>query len=260
MRTPTGTHAIVRGVPATFDRAIQAYGPARPIDVERARDQHARYCAALEELGLELIPVPADDRFPDCPFVEDTAVVIGDLAVLARPGADSRRGEVAAVGEALAARPSLDVRMLLPPATLDGGDVLAIGDRVYVGLSDRTNQDGADRLAEILAERSIDVEPLVVRDVLHLKSACTYLGDDTILWLPGHVEGDELLRDRTVIEVSADERHAANCLAMNGRVLVPKGAPRTRSALEAAAFDTIEIDMTESVKAGAGLTCSSIVF
>lgn len=260
MRTPIATRAIVRDVPATFDRAIRPDPATDRIDVERARQQHRRYCAALEELGLKLIRLAADDRFPDSPFVEDTAVVIGGLAVLARPGATARRGEVAAVAEAMAATPSLDVQMLEPPATLDGGDVLVIGDRVFVGRSGRTNRDGARQLGAILAARSIELETVTVRDILHLKSACTHLGDDTILWLEGHVDGEELLRDRNCIVVPADERHAANCLAVNGRVLVPADAPDTRAAIEAAGFDTIEVDISESVKAGGGLTCSSIVF
>ncbi|MGD2216922.1 MAG: arginine deiminase family protein [Gemmatimonadales bacterium] len=257
MRTPSGKQAIVRGVPGTFDRAITPGEPGEPIDVERAREQHERYCRTLEELGLTLIRIAADDRFPDCPFVEDTALVLGDRAIIAAPGAETRRGETAAVEEILADLKT--VHRIAGPATLDGGDVLRIDNRLYVGLSTRTTRLAAEQLARLLGDAGYEIVPVAVSGILHLKSACTYLGDGAIVHLPGHLDEDLFARyDR--ITVPADEAHAANCLSINGVALVPAGAPGTRRKIEAAGFDTLEIDISESHKAGGGLTCASIVF
>lgn len=257
MQTPSGSQAIVRGVPSTFDRAIRPQDGPDPIDVELAREQHEVYCAALEAMGLSLIRLDADDRFPDCCYVEDAGIVIDDLAIMARPGAESRRGEVEAVE--LALRAYREIRRIAAPASLDGGDVLRIADRLFVGLSDRTSRSAAEQLERLLHARGITIVPLRVRGILHLKSACTYLGDGTIALRAGHLEEESLSRYR-IIRVAPDEAHAANCLAINGAVMVPAGAPQTRRRIEAAGFETLEVDISESRKAGGGLTCSSIVF
>ncbi|NIN72517.1 MAG: hypothetical protein GTO46_11485 [Gemmatimonadetes bacterium] len=257
MQTPSGKFALVRGVPETFHRAITPGEPGEPIDVARAREQHDRYCRALEGLGLTLIRIAADDRFPDCPFVEDTALVVGDRAIIAAPGAESRRGETAAVEERLRALKPL--HRIEAPATLDGGDVLLVDDRLYVGLSTRTSTLAAEQLERILGDAGYQIVPVAVRSILHLKSACTYLGDGVLVQLPGHLDDDLFARYQR-ITVPAAEPHAANCLAVNSVVLVPAGAPQTRKRIEAAGFNTQEIDISESHKAGGGLTCSSIIF
>ncbi len=257
MQTPSGRYALVRGVPETFERAISPGAATAPIDVARARRQHARYCEALESLGLKLVRVAADDRYPDCPFVEDTALVLGDLAVITAPGAQSRRGETAAVEEAL--RRYTRTRRIEAPTTLDGGDVLRIGDRLLVGQSGRTSRDAVAQLRAMLAGDGYEIVPLEVREVLHLKSACTHLGGETIVYLPGHLDERPLARYEK-ISAPRHEAHAANCLAVNGAVLLPAGAPQTRRRIEEAGFETIEIDISEAHKAGGGLTCSSIIF
>lgn len=257
MQTPNGTYALVRGVPKTFDRAITPHGSTEPIDVERAREQHDLYCQTLEGLGLELIRIAADDRFPDCPFVEDAALVLGDRAIITAPGAETRRGETAAIEEAL--RNRMLLRHIQAPATLDGGDVLLIDDHLYVGLSSRTTSLATEQLGQLLADTRHEVIPVRVRGILHLKSACTYLGSGVIVHLPGHLDDDVFSRyDR--ITVPGSESHAANCLSVNGTVLVPAGAPETRQLIEEAGFETLELDISESHKAGGGLTCSSIIF
>jgi len=257
VRTPSGTQAIVRGVPNTFDRAITPDEPTEPIDVERAREQHERYCEALEGLGLSLIRVAPDDRFPDCPFVEDAALVLGDRAIITAPGAETRRGETAALEEVLRSRKVLS--RIEPPATLDGGDVLRIDTRLYVGLSSRTSTLAAEQLGRLLADAGFEIIPVAVSGILHLKSACTHLGDDVIVHLPGHLDDDVFAGYRR-ITVPVHEAHAANCLSINGAVLLPAGAPETRKRIEAAGFDAQQIDISESHKAGGGLTCSSIIF
>ncbi|UCC72629.1 MAG: dimethylargininase [Gemmatimonadota bacterium] len=257
MRTPSGAHAIVRGVPATFDRAIIPHETTKPIDVARAREQHERYCQVLEDVGLSLIRIAADDRFPDCCFVEDTALVLGDKAVITAPGAESRRGETAAVERTL--RDLKVVQHIRPPATLDGGDVLRIDDRLYVGLTRRTSRAAVRQLQAILSGGGYEIVPVEVSGILHLKSACTHLGGDVVAYLPGHVD-ESVFTSYRRIAVSRGEAQAANCLSMNGVVLVPVGAPETRERIELAGFETLEIDISEAHKAGGGLTCSSIIF
>lgn len=257
MDTPSATHALVREVPDTFDRAITPALPAEPIDVERARQQHRDYCLVLEGLGLTLVRVAADDHFPDCPFVEDTALLLGDKVIITAPGAEARRGEVVAVEEAL--REYGEVYRIEAPATLDGGDVLRIADSLYVGLSRRTNVHAVEQLRAIAGADGYRIVTVQVREVLHLKSACTYLGGNVIVWLDGHLDEPGFARFRK-ITVPRAESHAANCLAVNGTVLVPSGAPQTRARIESLGFNTVEVEMSETRKAGGGLTCSSVIF
>jgi dimethylargininase len=256
METPSGTRAIVRDVPSSFGRAIRPAGSSEPIDIQLARRQHRRYCEALESLGLTLVRLRADDRYPDCCFVEDTAVVVGDKAIVAAMAAPSRRGETAAVEAALSEIKA--IRHVLPPATLDGGDVLRVGDRVFVGLSARTNEHAVEQLRAMLAPDGYEITPVHVSRTLHLKSACTYLGDNLLVYRPGHLD-DEPFRSYRKITVSEGEAHAANCLSLNGHVLVPAGAPLTRARIEVAGLQTVELDISELRKAAGGLTCSSLI-
>ncbi len=257
VQTPTGTYALVREVPRTFDRAITPHETLDAVDVERARVQHAAYCSALEDLGLVLVRVAADDRYPDCCFVEDTALVVGERAIVTVPGAEARRGETVAVEQALGDYKRIE--RIAAPATLDGGDVLCIGRRAYVGLSRRTNEPAVQQLRAILAGDGYEVVPTEVSGILHLKSACTYLGDESLAYLPGYLDDSHFSRFDRII-VPREESHAANCLSVNGTVLVPAGAPETRRRIEKAGFATREIDISEAHKVGGGLTCSSIIF
>jgi dimethylargininase len=257
VKTPTGTHAAVRGVPSSFDRAITSGATPEPIDVRLAREQHLRYCSALRRVaGLSLIKIESDDRFPDCVFVEDTAIVAGSKAIIAEMAAESRRGEADAVEKRLSK--FFDIQHLEPPATLDGGDVLRIDERIFVGLSTRTNREAAEQLAAILRPEGFELVTVEVRHVLHLKSACTHVGEDLILLRPGYLDEAPFDAYRTII-VPETEPHAANCLSINGRVLIPTGAPRTRAMLEDHGCTTIELDISESRKADGLLTCSSII-
>jgi dimethylargininase len=226
---------------------------AGTIDPELARRQHGAYCRALEEAGISIISLPPDESFPDCCFVEDTSVIAGGLAVIAYMGAVSRRGEEAAVRNVL--RHRMPVRDIIPPATLDGGDALVIGRRVYVGIGDRTNEAGVEQVRE-LAGPGLDVIPVTLEGVLHLKSACTYMGEGRLLLRPGHLDAD-IFSEYRIIEVPAEEAYAANCLALGSRVIVSKGYPRTKAAVEAEGFETLELDMSEFRKGHGSLTCLS---
>lgn len=257
MEAPTGTTAIVRGVPNTFNLAIRPDGSAQPIDVRLAAMQHEAYCHSLEETGLDLIRIDADDRYPDCCYVEDTAIVVGDRAFIAPMAAESRRGESDAVEAKL--REFKHVHRLAPPAFLDGGDVLQVDRRIFVGVSQRTNALAVDQLRAALRPEDYEITLVNVGDILHLKSACTYLGADTVVMLAGQLDERPFDSFRKV-SVPPEEAHAANCLAINGVVLIPAGAPETRGKIEEIGFETKEIDISESRKAAGGLSCSSIVF
>jgi dimethylargininase len=243
-------------VPSTFGQAITPRAPAQPIDIRLAREQHLRYCSALRGAGLGLIKIESDDRFPDCVFVEDTAVVVGGKAIIAEMAAESRRGETDAVEQRLSE--FLEIHYIQPPGTLDGGDVLRIDTRVFVGLSKRTNRQAADQLAEILGPDGFDIVPVPVHHVLHLKSACSHVGEDIILLRAGYLDEAAFDAYRTII-VPETEPQAANCLSINGRVLIPTGAPRTRAMLNEHGYTTVELEISESRKAAGLLTCSSII-
>jgi dimethylargininase len=250
--------AIVRGVPDTFDRCIKPHGENEPINLELAREQHASYCAALEGLGLELMRLDAEDRFPDCCFVEDTVVVTGDTAVVCEMGAASRRGEEAAVADALSTLRLHRLHRLEPPATMDGGDAIYDGDRLFVGLSDRTNRATVLQCESVLATEGIVVVAVPVTGFLHLKSACTRVAPGVFL-VSEHFAGAEALDTVESLIVPSEESYAANCLSVNGTVLVSDGFPRTKELIESRGIPTETLAMTEFRKAGGSLTCLSVL-
>jgi len=230
---------------------------ARPIDLERARAQHAAYVRALTDLGCALIELPAEPDLPDSVFVEDTAVVLPEVAVVTRPGADSRRPETASVAAALA--PYRELLRIEAPATLDGGDVLVIGRAVYVGLSTRSDARAAGQLQDLLRPFGYTVTGVPLRGCLHLKSAVTRVDDATVLinadWVDAaHFEAFEHLA------VDVAEPHAANGLALNDRVIFPQAYPRTREKLERHGCDVVAVALDELAKAEGAVTCCSLVF
>jgi dimethylargininase len=234
-----------------------------PIDYARAVEEHHRYEAALREMGCRVDRLPDEDGMPDSVFVEDTAVVFDQLAVIARPGAESRRQEVASTVEAL--RPYRRLAYVEAPGTLDGGDVLVAGTRVFVGDTPRTNADGARQLAAFVAPLGFDVVRVPLTACLHLKSAVTSLpaepggGGPTLLinreWVDGaYFEGFEL------IDIDPAEPSAANVLTIQDYVLCAEEYPRTRARLTARGFVTRAVPAAELAKAEGGLTCGSIIF
>lgn len=250
-------HALVREVPSTFADALVAQPHAEPIDVARARDQHAAYVQALRDLGLEVTVLPADDAYPDGCFVEDTCVIAEGVALMTYPGAASRRGEVAAVRAALPA--GLEIVDMDRPANLDGGDCLRTAGRIYVGRSARTNAYGVQKLRRTFEPLDLEVIDLPVPDALHLKCHVTPLGPDAILlaedWLP-----PALFPDVKAVMVPAAEAYAANVLAVGQTVLMAAGFKRTRDALEAAGYRVVALDTTEFRKADGSLTCLSLLY
>ena len=248
--------AIVRGVPDSFADAL-VMGESPTIDVGRAREQHSVYVQFLADNGYELRMLEADGDHPDCPFVEDVVVVLDSVAALTRPGAESRRGEVAAMAAELDGVRRL--RKITEPGTLDGGDVLRLGDTIYVGDSARTNREGIRQLTEIAGEDGLRVIAVPVSGVLHLKSAVARLDDDTVLLAPDCVDPDFFADYRIVEKVSA-EAHLASVLSLDGGGLaMTTTAPLTLQRLQAAGYDPALVDSSEFQAADGGLTCLSVL-
>jgi dimethylargininase len=243
--------ALVREVSASFRDALAAVRPDPPLDVARARVQHAAYVDALRRAGAEVLTLPALHADPDACFVEDTAVVAGGLALIARPGAPSRRGEPVTVREALAGL--LPVADMEAPATLDGGDCLLLGRRLYVGVSSRTNPAGVARAREVFGARGVEVIDVDVGGALHLKSVCSPLGDDAVLVLDGALPHGTFGGAR---ELSVRDAAAANVVVVGRHALVPAGFD---SRVAEVGLTPIAVDNSELRRADSALTCLSIL-
>lgn len=248
--------ALVREIPASFAHALSATPPDPPIDVALAQRQHAAYARALIECGVAVTTLPAEETCPDCVFVEDTAVVIGGTALITRPGAPSRRDETAAIATALDAW--VDVVPMIEPATLDGGDVMHVGTRIFVGRSARTNEDGIAQLAAAFPAFTV-VSVELPPHVLHLKCVVTPLGGDRILLADASIP-PEAFGAVQIVRVAIEETYAANCVAIGDHVIVAEGFPHTHAALRAAGFTLHVVPCSEVRKADGSLTCQSIVF
>jgi dimethylargininase len=255
MQRPTHI-AITRDVSSSLDRCELSYLSRSEIDVTLAAAQHRAYRQALQSLGCRMVELPAQDALPDAVFVEDIAVVLDEVAVLTRPGAESRRAEGVSVAEVLARHRSL--RTIDAPGTLEGGDVLRVGRMLYVGQSARSNAAGAAQLRERIAEFGYEVQPVPIHGCLHLKSAVTQVAEGTLLVQLAWVDPAAFAGFR-LIEVDPDEAHAANALWVGGGVVYPSCFPRTRRRLEAAGIAVIPVDVSELQKAEGAVTCCSLV-
>jgi dimethylargininase len=249
--------ALIRSVPDSFSKALVRQGHPT-IDVGLARAQHQEYRRHLKESGHVIEVLPADEAHPDCVFVEDTAVILGPTALITRPGAESRRGETAPVEQALADR--FHIARIAPPGTLDGGDVLVMGDVVCVGRSSRTNTDGIDQLRALAHLQGSRVEAIDVQGVLHLKSAVLPVDDETVVVTPGAVDETRLDGLRILYEHDA-ERHRFSALPLpGGKVMVTATAPATSAAVASRGLEVIPVDVSQIQLADGGLTCMSILF
>jgi dimethylargininase len=256
VKHPIFTQAIVRKPAGNFAAGISESGLGAP-DPERACEQHAAYCRTLEACGLALTVLDADPAFPDSTFVEDTAVVTGRIAVITRPGHEKRRGEEVAIRDVLSRL--MPVAAIEHPGTLDGGDVLQAGDHFFIGRSARTNDDGGAQLGAILSRHGYTSETVEVTESLHLKSDVAYIGSNNLVAAGAMAGRGEFERFTTVV-VDERERYAANCLFVNGRLLIARGFPMLRDTVRSLGYDTIELEMSEFRKMDGGLSCLSIRF
>lgn len=228
-----------------------------PIDVDRARSQHEEYERALGQAGCVVERLDAPPEMPDSVFIEDVAVVFDELAVITRPGALSRRAETVAVAAALARYRRLHA--IEAPATLDGGDVLVAGHRVFVGRSARTNQAAIAQLRSVLGPLGYTVCDVEVRGCLHLKSAVTAVDDDLLLVNPKWIDPARL-PGFSIIEIDSREPTAANALRVGDRIIYPAACPRTAERLVQRGLAVQSVDVREIAKAEGAVTCCSLVF
>jgi dimethylargininase len=247
--------AIVRSVPATISAGITTAGMGKP-DTEKAREQHHRYVAALEGCGLEVTVLDADERYPDSVFVEDTAIVTDRCAIVTNPGAVERRGEVHEVEKAVAKLYG-HVERISNPGTVDGGDVLQVGNHFYVGLTHRTNREGAEQLSAILRRHGFEITLVGLHRFLHLKTGVAYLGGDDLI-VAGELVGKDEFRGFRKIVIPPEEEYGANCVRINDRVLVAAGYETAKHSIAERGYEIIELEMSEFRKLDGGLSCLSL--
>jgi dimethylargininase len=259
--------AITRKVsPAIVDCEI-SFIDRRLIDLARAQEQHNAYEKLLEKLGARVLSLPAEPTLPDSLFVEDPAIVLDELAVILPLGTNSRRPEAASLAKALSRFRKLEYVTL--PGTMEGGDILRIGRKLFAGLSSRTNAEGIWQLDAILKPYGYEITAVRVTGCLHLKSAVTYIGRNTLLanraWIDlAPFAGYDWIEPAPFagydwIDIDPAEPHAANALAFGGTIIFPASFPRTRARIEARGFHVTPLDISELQKAESGLTCSSLL-
>lgn len=254
------TKAIVRQPAPNFAEGLTSVDLGRP-SFERVLQQHQAYCAALQECGLSLIHLPADPAFPDSTFVEDVAILTEQGAILTLPGAASRAGEVSSMQPTLAQFYS-ELAEITAPGTLDGGDICEAGSHFIIGISDRTNQAGAQQLASWLAQRGYTSDTIDIRAVpgiLHLKSGIAYLGENRMVVIAA-LAGEAALKNFELVRTVASEDYAANCVRINAHVLMASGFPILESALRKLGYKVLALEMSEFQKMDGGLSCLSLRF
>jgi dimethylargininase len=248
--------AITRAVSPALGACELTHLDRVAIDVERARAQHYRYAAALTDAGYRVEQLDSNDTMPDSVFVEDIAIVFDELAVVTRPGAVSRRGEVPAVADALAAHRPLS--FITEPGTIDGGDVLVAGKRVFIGRSSRTNAAAVAQLRRLLRPLGYAVCEVAIADCLHLKSAVTALDPHTLLLNPAWI-APASFREFELVMVDEREPHAANALRLRDRILLASAYPRTAERVAAHGLRVVTVDASELAKAEGAVTCCSVI-
>lgn len=248
---------ITRGVSRSITDCQLTFLPRQPIDPLKARQQHQAYESLLREMGAEVISLPVEPDLPDAVFVEDTSVVVDEMAVITRMGAVKRRPEAQSVAPVLSQyRP---LQFINSSGTLEGGDVIRVGRTLYVGVSGRTSHDGIAQLQSLLRPYDYQVKPVEVKGCLHLSTGCCYAGRHTMLVNRSWIDASAL-DDFDLLDVPESEAWAANIISIDDTVLVSASFPETKALLDERGFRVRTIDISELEKAEAGLTCMSIVF
>ena len=254
------TKAIVRAPSENFADGLTSVDLGVP-DFEKALVQHKAYCEALVQCGLELIELEPDARYPDSTFVEDTAILTENSAVIMQPGAASRSGEILSIAKTLAEYyDRLDA--VQPPGTIDGGDVCQIENHFLIGISERTNESGAEQLSKSLETAGFTSSHVDIRELdglLHLKSGISYLGENRVLVTDSLASRKEL-EGFEILDVPEGEEYAANCIRVNNYLLLAAGFPKLRNKLGSLDFNIIALEMSEFQKMDGGLSCLSLRF
>ena len=251
------SRAIVRIPCRSLVQGLTTQKLGKP-DYQKALEQHTAYVEALKGAGLEVVVLEPDDTYPDSVFVEDTAVLTPECAIITNPGALSRRGETECIEKTV--RELYDeIARIEPPGTLDGGDVMMVGSHYYIGLSSRTNPHGAWQLINYLKDYGMSGSTIALKTLLHLKSGAAYLEYNKLV-LAGELRDRPEFASFETITVDDREPYAANCLWVNGRVMIADGFPGTTRSIESHGYDTLRLDMSEFRKLDGGLSCLSLRF
>jgi dimethylargininase len=251
------SHAIARKPGKNFARGLTTTLNSEPADYGLMLKQHEAYLAALSGAGLEVIVLDPQPDYPDAHFVEDTAVVTPNVAVITIPGAAARQGEEESIIPVIA--DFRRIERIQTPGTVDGGDVLQVGNHFFIGISERTNRQGAEQLGQILRRYDHTWTPVAVGAGLHFKSSVNYVGQNTLLVTPDFAAKEQLQGyDHLVLDRS--ETYAANTLLVNDHLLIPAGYPKTQRQLETLGLDMVELEVSEVQKMDGGLTCMSLRF
>ena len=248
--------AITRDVNENMGNCELTFLPRVKINAGLALQQHQQYQSALSSLGCEIVTVPTESGLADSVFIEDTAMVLDEIAVMCLPGAESRRAEVAGVGDVLQQYRTL--ASIQPPGTLDGGDLLRVGKVIYAGLSSRSNRSGIEQLRCIVADYGFSVETVETTKCLHLKSAVSEVAPDTLLINPNWIN-KSAFANYELIDVDEEEPHAANALRVGRSVIYPSSFPRTLDNLAQRGINVTPIDLSELQKAEGAVTCCSLI-
>ncbi|XPV77395.1 MAG: dimethylarginine dimethylaminohydrolase family protein [Desulfovibrio sp.] len=250
------TRAITRTPSRSYVNGITTANLGSP-DYDLVLEQHRAYCEALKGLGLDVTTLSPEEEYPDATFVEDTAVVTPEFAVITNPGHAARQGEEKTIEPVLAQYRTLE--RIQGDGTLDGGDILMVEKHFYIGQSDRTNMEGAEQLGRIVEKYGYTYDIIPVGAGLHFKSSVNYIGKNTVL-VTEDFAGHETMSKFTEIVVAPEEEYAANCLLINDSLIVPKGFEKTLGQISGLGLDIIELDVSEFRKMDGGLTCLSLRF
>ncbi|KGR78972.1 dimethylarginine dimethylaminohydrolase family protein [Ureibacillus manganicus] len=250
-------NSIVKTPGKSYINGLTTSNLGRP-DYEKLLVQHAAYVEALKQCDVEVTHLQASEEFPDSTFVEDTAVLTSEFAVITNPGADSRIKEIVEIEQVLKDFYE-DFYYIQSPGTLDGGDILQIDNHFYIGISARTNEEGARQLKEILESKGFDATIIQLKEFFHLKTGIAYLGNNTIVVAGEFVDHPEFSGYDKII-VSKDNEYSANCIRVNDYVILPKGYDETKQKIVEAGYQTIELEMSEFQKQDGGLSCLSLRF
>jgi len=249
------TKAIVRKPCKNLASGITTANMGLP-EYSKALLQHENYINVLQDCGLKVIIMEADDNYPDSTFIEDTALLTPKCAIIMKPGAQSRRGETTAIAELLKDHFE-NIEAISEPGTIEAGDIMMVGKHFYIGLSERTNEAGADQLIDILLKYGMTGSKVKLNKVLHLKTGLSYLEKNNLV-ISGEFLNHEEFKKFNQIKIKKEEGYAANCIWVNDTVLVPEGFPKSKKAIEQAGYKTIEINVSEFQKLDGGLSCLSL--
>ncbi len=250
-------NSIVRTPGKSYINGLTSAGLGLP-NYDLALKQHQDYIEALTSCGVNVKVLPPDENFPDSTFVEDTALLTPHCAIITNPGAPSRRGEIIDMNTAMKNYYS-DIEKITAPGTVEAGDIMMVGDHYYIGLSKRTNLQGAEKLIAILIKHGMTGSVIRLENVLHLKTGVAYLENNNLAACGEFLTKSEFNKFN-IIEIPEDESYAANCIWINGKVIFPKGYPISKQRILDAGYSILEVDVSEFRKLDGGLSCLSLRF